>query len=120
MNTPRTTISFSKMSAEENSEQVKVSDNSFITKNNSVAELLESMPVSEEALEKTETGWSMPGQTYSIAGEEWSWSNINNTEDTWLNNWKKRNVFEEMRSVATETSVFGRPLVTIPDSFSFL
>lgn len=89
MNTPRTTISFSKMSAAEN---------------NSVEELLE----------------LMPGQTYSIAGEEWSWSNINNTEDTWLNNWNKRNVFEEMRSVMTETSVFGRPLITIPDSFSFL
>ena len=108
------------MSAEENSEQVKVSDESFITKNYSVAELLESMPVSEEALEKTETGWSMPGQTYSIAGEEWSWSNINNTEDAWLNNWKKRNFFEEMRSAMTEISVFGRPLIIIPDSFSFL
>ena len=105
------------MSASENSEQVKVSDQSFITKNNSVAELLESMPVSEEALEKTETGWAIPGQT--IAGEEVNWSNINYMESSWLNNWKKRNVFEEMCSAMTETSVFGRPLITIPDSFSF-
>lgn len=113
-------ISFSKMSAAENNEQVKMSDKSFITKNNSVEELLESMPVSEEVLKKTETSWSMPGQIYSIAGENWSWSNTNNMEDAQLNNWKKRNIFEEIRSAMTETSVFGRPLITIPDSFSFL
>ena len=106
------------MSAEENSEQVKVSDKSFITKNNSVAELLESMPVSEEALEKTETGLAIPGKT--IAGEEVNWSNINYMESSWLNNWRKRDIFKEMRSAMTETSMFGRTLVTIPDSFSFL
>lgn len=112
------------MSAEENKEQVKVSDESFITKNDSISDLMAHMPSSEEALEKTETGWAIPGQTYSVAGEEvnWSniWSNVEYMEGSPLKNWKNRDFYEEMRSVMTETSVFGRPLVTIPDSFSFL
>lgn len=102
----------------ENKEQVKVPDESFITKNDSISDLMAHMPSSEEALKKTETGWAMPGQT--IAGDEVNWSNINYMESSWLNNWRKRDVFKEMSSAVTETSMFGRTLVTIPDSFSFL